>query len=109
MLKQPTSTQDSSATIASEFKSRMPWRVVEVAPLEGFRLSVRFIDGTEGTVNLSGLIGSPRAGVFAPLADQALFNQVFVEHGAVTWPGELDLAPDAMYAEIKKTGEWVLG
>jgi len=22
-------------------------------------------------------------------------NQVFVDHGVVTWPGELDLAPDA--------------
>ncbi|RPI04004.1 MAG: DUF2442 domain-containing protein, partial [Zetaproteobacteria bacterium] len=37
------------------------------------------------------------------------FSQVFVAHGAVTWPGEIDLAPDAMYAEIKKLGRWVLG
>jgi hypothetical protein len=69
---------------------------------------VRFVDGTTGTVNLLGLIQSPRAGVFAQLADQTLFNQAFVEHGVVSWPGELDLAPDAMYTEIKKTGEWVL-
>ena len=33
---------------------------------------------------------------------------LFVEHGAVTWPGELDLAPDAMYREIKKNGFWKL-
>jgi len=26
----------------------------------------------------------------------------------VTWPGEIDLAPDAMYREIKKAGKWVL-
>ena len=44
---------------------------------------------------------SPTAGVFARLAEPSLFAQVFVEHGAVTWPGEIDLAPDAMYAEIK--------
>jgi hypothetical protein len=31
-----------------------------------------------------------------------------VEYGAVTWPGEIDLAPDAMYAEFKKNGEWKL-
>jgi hypothetical protein len=24
------------------------------------------------------------------------------------WPGEIDLAPDAMYDEIKKQGRWVL-
>jgi len=26
----------------------------------------------------------------------------------VTWPGEIDLAPDAMYEGIKATGVWVL-
>lgn len=26
----------------------------------------------------------------------------------VTWPGELDLAPDAMHRHIKESGEWVL-
>lgn len=108
MLKQSTSAQDFPTTITPDVRWRMPWRVVEVSPLDGFRLSVRFVDGTEGMVDLSGLIRSPRAGVFARLADLSLFTHVFVENGAVTWPGELDLAPDAMYAEIKKTGEWIL-
>ena len=48
------------------------------------------------------------AGVFAALRDEMLFRQVRLELGAVTWPGELDLAPDAMYAAIKQTGKWVL-
>ena len=104
MLKQSASTQDFPATVTP----RTPWRVVQVEPLEGFRLSVRFVDGTTGTVHLSELIRSPCAGVFAPLVDASLFARVFVDHGAVTWPGELDLAPDAMYAEITKSGEWVL-
>jgi hypothetical protein len=43
-----------------------------------------------------------------PLKDEVLFRRVYVEQGAVTWPGELDLAPDAMYDEIKRHGEWVL-
>jgi len=42
------------------------------------------------------------------MADPARFVEVYVEHGAVTWPGELDLAPDAMYQEIKNHGEWKL-
>jgi len=86
----------------------MPWRVVEARPLDGFRLHVRFVDGLEGEVDMSALVRSPTAGVFARLADPSLFAQVFVEHGAVMWPGELDLAPDAMHAEIKKEGKWVL-
>jgi hypothetical protein len=28
------------------------------------------------------------------------FGQVFIDCGAVAWPGEIDLAPDAMYAEL---------
>ena len=60
------------------------------------------------TEPLLALVRSPSAGVFARLADPSLFAQVFVEHGAVTWPGEIDLAPDAMYAEIKKAGIWIL-
>ena len=86
----------------------MPWRVVAVAPLPGYRLHVRFLDGSEGYVDMSARVRSRKAGVFAALADEALFNQVGIDVGAVTWPGELDLAPDAMYDEIKKSGEWKL-
>jgi hypothetical protein len=83
----------------------MPWRVSSVQPLNGFRLHVRFVDGLEGEVEMKGLIHSSAAGVFAPLADLYLFTQVCVVHGAVTWPGEIDLAPDAMHAEIKRNGK----
>jgi hypothetical protein len=47
-------------------------------------------------------------GVFAALRDPKAFAQVRCEHGYVEWPGDLDLAPDAMYAEIRKRGRWVL-
>ena len=43
---------------------------------------------------------------FEPLRDPQLFAEVSIDHGAVTWPGELDLAPDAMYDGIKATGSW---
>jgi len=47
------------------------------------------------------------AGVFRSLADPALFAQAGVEMGAVTWPGGLDLAPDAMHDSIAQRGEFV--
>nr|WP_143002361.1 DUF2442 domain-containing protein [Nitrosospira sp. Nl5] len=50
----------------------------------------------------------PTPGVFAALADPEIFAQAHVELGAVTWPGELDLAPDAMHDEIEKNGVWKL-
>ncbi|HME26615.1 MAG TPA: hypothetical protein VKI44_35710 [Acetobacteraceae bacterium] len=43
---------------------------------------------------------------FARLRDRSLFEQVTVEMGAVVWPCELDLAPDAMHAATKQHGEW---
>ncbi len=108
MLPQSAPQKDSSAVVTPPIRPRMPWRVAEAWSLDGFRLHIRFVDGLAGEVDMSALVRSPAAGVFARLADPALFAQVFVEHGAVTWPGEIDLAPDAMYAEIKKAGKWVL-
>ena len=35
-------------------------------------------------------------GVFAALRDPDLFRQVGCENGFVEWPGDIDLAPDAM-------------
>ncbi len=57
---------------------------------------------------MSRLIFSPEAGVFAALSDATLFGQVYLQYGAVTWPGEIDLAPDAMYREIERAGRWTL-
>lgn len=102
MHTQSAAQQDLPLALTPPIQPRMPWRVASVKALPDFRLHVRFVDGAEGTVDLDPLVHSPGAGVFASLADSALFAQVFVEHGAVTWPGEIDLAPDAMYAEIKK-------
>lgn len=96
----------SAASVADSPAPKSPWRVASVEALPGLRLRVAFIDGLSGTVDISGLVQSPRAGVFAALADTSLFSQVRVEYGAVAWPGELDLAPDAMYAAIKEQGVW---
>lgn len=41
-------------------------------------------------------------GVFERPKDPEFFAQARVVQGAVTWPGELDLAPDAMYDALKK-------
>jgi hypothetical protein len=84
------------------------WRVTEAVPLPDFRVSVRFVDGTSGEIDLFRLVESDEAGVFAALRDPSVFAGVYVDNGVVTWPGEIDLAPDAMYDEIKKSGTWVL-
>jgi hypothetical protein len=102
------SEENLSAGIVPAITPKAPWRVATVCSLPGFRLSVRFNDGSEGTVTMSRFIHSPNAGVFEILQDEELFSKVGVEYGAVTWPGGLDLAPDAMYDAICLTGEYVL-
>jgi hypothetical protein len=95
-------------TPAKEVSPRSPWRVTEVVALPEYRLRVTFADGLRGIVDISGLVHSANAGVFAVLADPYLFAKVTLENGAVVWPGELDLAPDAMYAAIQEHKVWSL-
>jgi Protein of unknown function (DUF2442) len=79
--------------------------VIEAKPIAPLTLSVVFADGMKGHVyfKLSHLTG-----FFTALADSNFFDQVYIEGGAVTWPNGLDLAPDAMYQNIKESGGWVL-
>lgn len=75
----------------------MYWDVTAVRPEADFVLSGRFAEGSCGRVRLD---AEKLTDVLAPLRDRAFFEQVFIDHGAVAWPGEIDLAPDAMYAEV---------
>lgn len=84
----------------------MYWDVIDVKVVGPLTLTVKFQDGTFGKV-----IFKPESlyGVFEPLKDPNFFQKVFIDRDAVAWPGEVDVAPDAMYEEIKKHGEWVIG
>jgi hypothetical protein len=79
--------------------------VVSVEALGHLRLVVRFGDGLTGEVILK---ESALVGIFEPLKDPAFFAKVSCADGFVEWPGEIDLAPDAMYDEISDHGTWIL-
>ena len=83
----------------------MEWDVVDVKPIAPLALCVQFADGTVGKVQFE---PSHLTGVFSTLRDPIIFQQAYISDGAVAWPGDLDLAPDAMYTAIKAQGEWVL-
>lgn len=83
----------------------MYWDVIEVKVSDNLILHVRFADGTTGKVRF---MPQHLTGVFKPLNDSHFFSKVFIDNGVVTWPNKIDLAPDAMYQEIKKHGEWIL-
>jgi hypothetical protein len=77
----------------------MYWDVVEVKPEPDYCLFVCFADGLQGHVHLS---PNEFNGALAPLRDRVFFEKVFVDQGAVAWPGDIDLAPDAMYEQVRK-------
>ena len=104
MRDESAAKQDRSAGV----NASAPWRVIDARALSHYTLSVRFADGTEGVVDLAGLVLGPNAGIFAALRDRAVFAQLSVEDGVVSWPGELDLAPDAMYDAIRAHGRWTV-
>jgi len=74
--------------------------VVEVKPLEVYRVFLRFDDGVQGELDLEPLL-SPFDGVFEPLRELARFREVFVDDGGtIAWPNGADLAPEVLYSKV---------
>lgn len=80
-------------------------KVREVEARAGYRVWIRFEDGTEGEVDLSHLVGR---GVFRLWEDCTEFEKVYVEPvmGAVAWSDDLDLCPDALYQQLTGMLPW---
>lgn len=70
-------------------------------------LEVLFEDGLKGQIIF---YPSRFRGVFKSLEDENEFKRVFIDReiGTVTWENGLDLAPDVMYEQISKKGQWIL-
>jgi Protein of unknown function (DUF2442) len=91
--------RDQSAILQNKPERKVRGGAVRVG------LFVRFADGLTGEVRFT---HEHLTGVFQPLKDAVFFKQMYLDHGAVAWPGQIDLAPDAMYMDIKAKGVWVL-
>lgn len=75
--------------------------IVKANALPGYRLELQFDNGESGVVDLSEFVG---LGVFAAWEQPGVFEQVRVTtEGAVEWPGQLDMCPDALY--LRMTGK----
>jgi len=72
-------------------------KVREVRAKSGHRLDLWFSDGTRGVADVRALLAR-RA--LSALRDEALFKKVYVEHGAVAWPGDIGVATEALYALV---------
>lgn len=74
--------------------------IVAAQPLDGYRLHLRFEDGSEGTIDLAPHLSF--RGIFAPLKDLACFRLVRIdpELGTVVWPNGADLDPNVLYSRV---------
>jgi hypothetical protein len=79
-------------------------KVTRLERLGGFRLRVRFSDGSEGVHDFSNMINEPGP-MLEPLRDEAYFSRVFLEFGAPTWPNGFDIAPEWLRREMQTAGE----
>lgn len=79
---------------------RSDYTITAVTVIAPHKLQLTFSDGASGVVDLS---GERWEGVFAPLADPDYFAQVSVdsELGTVVWPNGADMAPDALYEDVR--------
>jgi len=75
-------------------------RVTEAKPIRDFVVWIRFNDGTEGEVDLSGELDGP---IFEPLRDPEYFTQFRVDPDLHTlvWPNGADLAPEFLHQSTR--------
>jgi len=76
-------------------------KVVEVRPLDGFQLFLRFSNGQEGVRDCADIVAESGPMV-APLRDPAFFRRVFIEYGALAWPNGYDIDPFALFREMSR-------
>ena len=69
--------------------------------LEGFQVGLRFVDGTEGVVSFDHIFSSPR-NLALEVLKGGMFEQCFVENGALAWPNGLEICPDAIYQRLER-------
>lgn len=78
-------------------------KIVGIEKLGGYRLRLRFSDGTEGEHDFSEMVAMPGPMV-APLKSPEFFARAFLQLGTLTWPNGFDLDSIALHDEMKSAG-----
>jgi hypothetical protein len=69
-------------------------RVKFVVPKPNSQLLLHFTNGESRVFDMQPYLQYP---VFSPLSNERIFNLARVEYGTVTWPGDIDIAPETLY------------
>ena len=78
----------------------MDWDVKAVRVLPEYRLAVELADGRKGVFDMRPFLDLPG---LQRLNDLAYFASVGIRLGALTWPGEEDIAPDTLSTHLELT------
>jgi len=78
----------------------MYYSVVSAKHAGGYRLVLRFADGSEGTADLGKYVR--RGGVFDKLKDEQIFAafRINEDFGTICWGDDLDIAPESLYEQV---------
>jgi len=71
-------------------------QVLQVIARPNGVLEIHFTNGDRGNLQLSKHLSL--SGYFAPLAQHDFFQRVFVDHGTLCWPNNIDLDPVVVHA-----------
>jgi hypothetical protein len=73
------------------------------ADADAFRIRLEYTDGFRGTADLSSIFGAPKGkALVTEILRGNLFEQCFVQSGALAWPNGYELCPDAVRQSIAK-------
>ena len=73
-------------------------RLASIRLLGGHRLCLHFRDGFIAELDLLPWLEAQGSKMTQPLIDKHVFNQVFIDHGVLTWPNSFDLDPATVRA-----------
>jgi hypothetical protein len=71
--------------------------IIEVKPLEGYKLFIKFDDGLSKSIDIKPYIGE---GISKDLESSDYFNKVYIDNGTITWPNGYDFCPVYLRNEV---------
>ena len=83
-------------------KSEVPMRTykktVDASYAGDYNVSVLFEDGSRGVFDFTPYLNYP---CYRSLKSQGIFSLVKADHGTLSWPGDIDIAPEAVWSSHK--------
>jgi hypothetical protein len=80
----------------------MTLRITSAKYIEGYKIYIRFSDGSEGEINFEPELTGE---IFEPLRDISFFKNFSLNHEmhTIIWPNGADFAPEFLYENIRIT------